>query len=124
MRMLRMVVCSLVAGAGMLGAGSVASAEGLVGFYVYHDAYGRGLLISSFIPGTSADRLRRQGELYPGDIITRYNGRRVHSAEQIRAISSWAPWGEWHRRRLRRESYVALNPRAARRMDRAALLVV
>ncbi len=87
MSTIRLTVCSLVALAGLGGAASTASAQGLVGFYVYPDAYGRGLVIGSFIPGTSADALHWQGQLMPGDIITHYNGRRVYSAAQIRHIS-------------------------------------
>ena len=95
MRTLRMVLCSLVASAGMLSAGSAAFGQGLVGFYVYRDAYDRGLLISNFIPETSAHELYLQGELRSGDIITRYNGWRVRSAEQVRRISDRAIPGEW-----------------------------
>ena len=91
----RIVVCSLVASAAALAGSSVASAGGLVGMYVYRDAYGRGLLISSFIPGTSAQELRMAGELYSGDLITYYDGQRVSSPAQIRAISRRAVPGEW-----------------------------
>ncbi|MFW6171911.1 MAG: PDZ domain-containing protein [Planctomycetota bacterium] len=94
MNMLPMVACSLVTSAGLMGIAETASAGGLVGFYVYPDSYGRGLLISSFIPGSSADNLYRQGELRPGDIITRYNGQQVFSVAQVRAISTQLPPGE------------------------------
>lgn len=93
MSTIRMTVCSLVALVGLGGAASTASAQGLVGFYVYPDAYGRGLVIGSFIPGTSADALHWQGQLMPGDIITRYNGQRVYSAAQIRHISFYSGGG-------------------------------
>jgi len=94
MTTIRMTVCSLVALAGLCGASSTASAQGgLVGFYVYPDMYGRGLVIGSFIPGTSASMLHMQGQLMPGDIITRYNGQRVYSAAQIRQISFYSGGG-------------------------------
>ena len=94
MTTIRMTVCSMVALAGMCGINSSASAQGLVGFYVYPDMYGRGLVIGSFIPGTSASMLNMQGQLMPGDIITRYNGQRVYSAAQIRQISRYNGGGK------------------------------
>ncbi|MBM4091024.1 MAG: hypothetical protein FJ276_16620 [Planctomycetes bacterium] len=94
---LRIMFRSLVASATVLGAASAASAQGLVGVYVYPHAWGRGLVIAGFVPGSSADQLRMRGELYIGDIITRYDGRRVSSAYQIRWISSMYPRGTWLR---------------------------
>lgn len=95
MKTIQMTVCSLVAFAGLFGATSTASAQGgLVGFYVYPDMYGRGLVIGSFIPGTSASLLNMQGQLMPGDIITRYNGQPVYSAAQIRRISFYSGGGK------------------------------
>lgn len=93
MRTIRMTMCSLVAIAGLWGVCSTASAQGLVGFYVYPDLYHRGVVISSFIPGSSADNLHWQGQLMPGDIITHYNGQRVYSAAQIRQISYYSNGG-------------------------------
>lgn len=97
MNALRLAVCSLVATAGLLCTGATVSAQGLVGFYVYPDAYSRGLLISNFIPGSSAHELHLRGELYSGDVITRYDGQRVFSAAHVRAISSQAAPGQWLR---------------------------
>jgi hypothetical protein len=93
MRTIRMTICSLVATAGLWGVCGAASAQGLVGFYVYPDLYRRGVVVSSFIPGSSADNLHWQGQLMPGDIITRYNGHRVYSAAQIRQISYYSNGG-------------------------------
>jgi len=77
---------ALAALAGMCGFNTEASAQ-LVGFHVKPDMYGRGLVITSFIPNTSAYLLYQQGELMPGDIITHYDGQRVYSAAHVRQIS-------------------------------------
>jgi len=95
MKALRTIVCFAVLVGSLLGISSSASAQPLVGFHVYPDM--RGLRISSFIPGTSAEELHRQGELYPGDIITRYDGRHVFSAQDVIRISSMHRPGAWLR---------------------------
>ena len=83
---------AIAALAGMCGLNSDASAQ-LVGFYVQPDTYGRGLVITSFIPNTSAYLLYQQGQLVPGDIITHYNGQRVFSAAHVRQISRYSGGG-------------------------------
>ena len=90
MTILKPITCTLVVIGSFLGATSVASADGLVGVYVYPHPYG--LVISSFIPGSSAERLHWQGELFTGDIITRYNGYPVRCAHDVIAISRPGAW--------------------------------
>ncbi len=97
MKTMRMTVCSMAVFAGIWGACSSVSAGGLVGFYVYPDAYQRGVIISHFIPGSSADMLHQQGQLMSGDIITRYESQPVYSADDVRQISDQSAPGTWLR---------------------------
>ena len=82
------VVTLLLASVALFLLCATVAAQGLVGFYGYPDAYNRGIVISSFIPGTSADGLHRQGQLFAGDIVTSYGGVPVHSPADVRRISA------------------------------------
>ena len=91
------ILCCVIATALIGSFASEAKAHGLVGFYVQQDQFGRGLVITRFIHGTSAHALHLQGDLEVGDIITRYDGRRVHSAGHVRQISAQSWPGTWLR---------------------------
>jgi hypothetical protein len=67
------------------------SRGGLIGVYVY--SHPRGLIISHFIPGSSASDLNAQGQLLTGDVIVAYNGQKVWSAQDIINISNSFPDG-------------------------------
>ena len=84
------VGCLLAASARAQGVGG-----GLVGFYVY--PHPSGVIINSFIPQSSAWQMHQQGQLFSGDVVTRYNGQPIRSAEDIRRISAQSPPGQWLR---------------------------
>ena len=64
---------------------------GLLGFYLVPDP--RGMLITSFIPGTSAGQLSQTGELQVGDVVLTLAGRRILSVQDIYAITDYTPAG-------------------------------
>jgi hypothetical protein len=90
-------ICGMLAVTLFVSIGRETKAQNLVGFYVHHDRFGRGLTINEFIPFTSAEDLHWQGELMRGDIITMYDGQRVRSAAHVRQISARSAPGTWLR---------------------------
>lgn len=68
-----------------------ANRAGLLGFYLVPDP--RGMLITNFIPGTSAGQLSQTGELQVGDVVLTLAGRRIYSVQDIYAITDRTPAG-------------------------------
>jgi hypothetical protein len=54
---------------------------GLLG--VYAKETGRGLLVTGFIPGSSADELNRVGEMMVGDVMLRLDGRALRRGADV-----------------------------------------
>ncbi len=75
----------------ILGKLQDAHRAGLLGFYVVPDR--RGMLITSFIPGTSADQLHQDGELQAGDVVRALAGRPIYRVQDIYQITDRTPAG-------------------------------